>query len=654
MPTSCSIIPGDNAAILPMLPAAFARLIYIDPPFNTKKVQKRDRMRVTRVRKGDTGNHRRGFGDNEYSVEKIVSSSYEDSFEDYEAFLMPRIKAALRCLTPDGSLFVHLDWHEVHYIKVALDKMLGRDHFMNEIIWSYDYGGRSKSKWSAKHDNILWYVADPKNYVFNYDEIDRIPYLAPGLVGAEKAERGKTPTDCYDRETEVLTSSGWKFWDKITLADELATVSPTFELQFAAPTQLIERHHQGKMVKIKSGTLDLLVTPEHRMWFRRKHSSEYEFGEAKDLADTFYQYMSVRNHFEWVGREVLEDETFFLPAPPKKATGRQAHPFGPVKLGDWCEFVGWWLSEGSTSITKNKTEVTIAQMKPENREKIRKLLTRMNLQFWETETRFAFSSLVLGNYLAKFGKQPVRTAPRELLELPRAYLERLRDGLVGGDGHLGEISVRGNREVSYFSTSKALADFAGEMFLRLGNSYTISKTEPDSKTHWHDGREIIARHAKFSVYRRIARESTIWRERHVSYVDYDGPVYCATVEPHHTLIVRRNGHMAVSGNCWWNTIVPTNGKEKTGYPTQKPLGIMNRIIAVHSKPGDTILDFFAGSGSTGEAAIVNGRGCVLIDSHPEAIRVMENRLFPIAKKLGFYNSDSFTVARHLKNQGKKK
>lgn len=296
---ACCIIPGDNAAMLPMLPAAFARLIYIDPPFNTGKVQKRERMRVTRARKGESGNHRRGFGGKEYSVEKIASSTYEDSFDNYEEFLMPRIKASLRCLTPDGSLFVHLDEREVHYVKVALDKMLGRDHFMNEIIWSYDYGGRSKSKWSVKHNTILWYVADPKNYVFNYSEIDRIPYLAPGLVGAEKAERGKTPTD-----------------------------------------------------------------------------------------------------------------------------------------------------------------------------------------------------------------------------------------------------------------------------------------------------------------------------------------------------------------VWWNTIVPTNGKEKTGYPTQKPLGIMNRLITVHSNPGDTVLDFFAGSGSTGEAALINDRGCVLIDSHPEAFRIMKSRLFPIAKKLGFYKSDSSTVAQYL--EGKKK
>ena len=110
---------------------------------------------------------------------------------------MPRIEAGLRCLAPAGSLFVHLDAREVHYVKIALDRLLGRDRFINEIIWAYDYGGRPKDRWPAKHDTILWYAMDPERYTFNYDAIDRIPYMAPDLVGPEKAARGKTPTDVW-------------------------------------------------------------------------------------------------------------------------------------------------------------------------------------------------------------------------------------------------------------------------------------------------------------------------------------------------------------------------------------------------------------------------------------------------------------------------
>jgi site-specific DNA-methyltransferase (adenine-specific) len=188
------IILGDNADVIPTLPEQFARLIYIDPPFNTGKTQKRDRMSVTAT---DGPGDRGGFGGRRYQVKRLESGSYGDDFDDFEAFLMPRIAAALRCLTADGSLFVHLDFREVHYIKVALDRLLGRGRFMNEIIWAYDYGGRPKNRWPAKHDTLLWYALVPDRCVFNYDDVDRIPYMAPGLVSKEKAERGKTPTDVW-------------------------------------------------------------------------------------------------------------------------------------------------------------------------------------------------------------------------------------------------------------------------------------------------------------------------------------------------------------------------------------------------------------------------------------------------------------------------
>jgi site-specific DNA-methyltransferase (adenine-specific) len=188
------IILGDNAEVLTRLPEKFARLMYIDPPFNTGRAQKRDRIRVQAT---DGAGERGGFGGRRYDVERVESGAYDDDYENFESFLMPRIELALRCLTPDASLFVHLDSREVHYIKVALDRLLGRDRFKNEIIWAYDYGGRPKNRWPAKHDTILWYALDPDDYVFDFDAMDRIPYMAPGLVGPEKAERGKTPTDTW-------------------------------------------------------------------------------------------------------------------------------------------------------------------------------------------------------------------------------------------------------------------------------------------------------------------------------------------------------------------------------------------------------------------------------------------------------------------------
>lgn len=187
------IILADNLDALVTLPDAFAQLIYIDPPFNTGKAQTRARLRMD----ADPSAGRVGFGGRTYRARQVSRSRYADAFGDYLGFLMPRIAASLRCLSPRGSLFVHLDAREVHYVKVALDRLMGRASFINEIIWSYDYGGRPKNRWPNKHDTLLWYARDPHDYVFHYDAIDRIPYMAPDLVGAEKAARGKTPTDVW-------------------------------------------------------------------------------------------------------------------------------------------------------------------------------------------------------------------------------------------------------------------------------------------------------------------------------------------------------------------------------------------------------------------------------------------------------------------------
>ena len=184
---------GDNIQVLQLLDGGSFDLIYIDPPFNTRKKQARTRLRTVRDPSGD----RTGFQGQVYRTEKLGTLSYADSFDDYLEFLAQRLREAYRLLSPTGSLFLHLDCREVHYAKVVLDRIFGRENFMNEIIWAYDYGARSKRRWSAKHDNILWYAKSCESYTFQYDEIDRIPYMAPGLVGAEKAARGKTPTDTW-------------------------------------------------------------------------------------------------------------------------------------------------------------------------------------------------------------------------------------------------------------------------------------------------------------------------------------------------------------------------------------------------------------------------------------------------------------------------
>lgn len=222
---SVSIIEGDNLAVARTLPTASFTLIYLDPPFNTGRAQERQVVTARRTRttpenvaesavpapetSGSAENLRsyageaaskeirHGFHGHEYERVRGMLRTYDDRFDDYGAFLMPRLEEAWRLLADDGTLYLHLDYREAHYAKVMLDAVFGRDSFLNELIWAYDYGAKSRTRWPTKHDTILVYVKTPGGHVFNADAIDREPYMAPGLVTAEKAARGKLPTDVW-------------------------------------------------------------------------------------------------------------------------------------------------------------------------------------------------------------------------------------------------------------------------------------------------------------------------------------------------------------------------------------------------------------------------------------------------------------------------
>jgi site-specific DNA-methyltransferase (adenine-specific) len=192
-PNGSRIIQGDNLQVLASLPDQSCQMVYLDPPFNTGRTQTKTRRTMTR---SDTGSQV-GFGGNRYEVTIEALQSYDDQFTDYWAFLGPRLEQCYRILHDTGTLYLHLDWREAHYAKVALDGLFGRECFLNEIIWAYDYGAKSKKRWPTKHDTILVYVKNPDTYYFDSESVDREPYMAPGLVTEEKRERGKLPTDVW-------------------------------------------------------------------------------------------------------------------------------------------------------------------------------------------------------------------------------------------------------------------------------------------------------------------------------------------------------------------------------------------------------------------------------------------------------------------------
>ena len=187
------VVFGDNLDVMRDLPDGCADLVYIDPPFNTGRARTHTRLRTVADDDGD----RVGFGGRRYRSVALGTSAYLDVFDDYLAFLEPRLRALHRLLAPHGSLYLHLDWRESHYVKLLGDAIFGRDAFLNEIVWAYDYGGRARRRWPPKHDVLLLWVKDRNRYWFDDSEVERIPYMAPSLVGAAKADRGKLPTDTW-------------------------------------------------------------------------------------------------------------------------------------------------------------------------------------------------------------------------------------------------------------------------------------------------------------------------------------------------------------------------------------------------------------------------------------------------------------------------
>jgi site-specific DNA-methyltransferase (adenine-specific) len=192
-PSEDLVLLGDNLELLPELDDGIFQVAYLDPPFNTGRVQRRRTLATVTADDGD----RTGFQGRRYATSVIAESSFVDEFDDYLGFLEPRLLEVRRLLCESGTLYLHIDYREAHYVKLLLDGLFGRDCFLNEIIWAYDYGARPRRRWPAKHDTILVYVKDPNRYWFDAEAVEREPYMAPGLVTAEKAARGKLPTDVW-------------------------------------------------------------------------------------------------------------------------------------------------------------------------------------------------------------------------------------------------------------------------------------------------------------------------------------------------------------------------------------------------------------------------------------------------------------------------
>jgi site-specific DNA-methyltransferase (adenine-specific) len=236
VPAVNRVLLGDNLPLLRELEDGCVQMAYADPPFNTGHAQVRRTLATAAAADGD--GDRTGFGGRRYATTVVAESSYADAYEDYLGFLEPRLRELRRVLAPEGTLYLHLDYREAHYVKLLLDEVFGRECFLNELIWAYDYGAKPRSRWPQKHHTILVYVRDPQRYHFDSEAVEREPYMAPGLVGPEKAARGKLPTSVW--------------WHTI--------VSPTGSEKTGYPTQKPEGIVR-RMVQASSRPGDLCLDP---------------------------------------------------------------------------------------------------------------------------------------------------------------------------------------------------------------------------------------------------------------------------------------------------------------------------------------------------------------------------------------------------------
>ena len=269
MTGAARVLLGESLDVLATLPDGAVDLVYIDPPFNTGKRRTHARVQV----RATPGASRKGFGGRTYEVVEGPSRSYADAFDDYTGWLEPRIAEARRVLAPHGSIYLHVDYREVHYCKVMMDRVFGRDNFVNEVIWAYDYGGRGKRRWAAKHDNILFYAREAGNHVFNQDEVDRVPYMAPGLVTPEKAARGKLPTDTW-WHTIVPTSgaerTGYPTQKPLgVLARIVRASSPpgglVLDFFCGSGTTAVAAHHAGRRFIVSDASAEAIDVTRDRL-----------------------------------------------------------------------------------------------------------------------------------------------------------------------------------------------------------------------------------------------------------------------------------------------------------------------------------------------------------------------------------------------------
>lgn len=573
---------GDCMELLQKVKDSTISLIYIDPPFNTGKIQKRTRTKNGKI------------------LEDKSNLSYNDKIENYEDFLMQRIKLALPKLKDNGSIFVHLNQKEVHYIKVALDNLLGRDHFMNEIIYSWDYGARNKKKWSNKHDNILWYVKDPKNYIFNFDKMDRIPYKSPDLIrntaknAEEKIAKGKTVTDCweigivhtmskenhkyptqkplklleriikvhtnpgdfvmdffagcYDSKTEVLTSNGWKSFSSLHKKDKICSLNPeNNNIEYVNFVSKIEKKYTGDMLHYKGRSVDLFVTPDHKIYTKEYRNNYFDLISAKNM--TYYTFHQKADAI-WC----------------KKSNESKS----------WLNFLGFWFGDGYKE-KNNKYRIGFNVSKKKS-SFIMGVLKELCIDFhlYERDDNcisLKFSNKEIYNQLPN-EKTLEKRIPKWIFDLSSENIWDFVYGFIQADGHTRKKDNR----VSMYSNNKMLIDDLQILLLKCGRYGTISTREP--RKSFIKGRLVSSKNKSYILQVHKIGKNLQLTQKHKNTVHYSGQVHCVSLEKNHIMYVRRNGKPIWCGNSGTSAVAAAKLGRKYVAMDRNPdaVSIINRRL----------------------------------------------------------------------------
>lgn len=232
---------GDNLQVMSHLLKEFRGkidLIYIDPPFDSKAdYKKKIKMKGKTV-----------YGDTSSFEEKQYGDIWTN--DEYLQFMYERLIMLKELLSDKGSIYLHCDWHKVHHLRLIMDEVFGPSNFRNEVIWWYLWGGRGKTQWNSKHDNILFY-SKSDNWTFNYMDVldehnlmtegskNRLNYK--GAMVTTKSENSEIPED------KVLPSDTWY----IATINAMAKEKENYPTQ--KPVDLLE-----KIIKASSNEADIV------------------------------------------------------------------------------------------------------------------------------------------------------------------------------------------------------------------------------------------------------------------------------------------------------------------------------------------------------------------------------------------------------------